>query len=521
MPFNAAPVPVPTCDVSDVVASLDAVRVVIIHAGQVGTYEIFHLACKGARRTRSALAAALDVGIKFPTVFTEPARKEGGKPFTMLSAIADASFLSTLASRPGALVRRLEGRAVVVTVVLPAFPIYHAVDRRADPEGEGKGKGKGKGKGGGKGSDKGRGKGGVGPDDDLLLHRSVILTVEMALFDDRFCTANLHDGPRRPPLPSVPMNELSGLIVVPDLPVRVDATQPLLLRALVTALGASFDARILPVPVWELRLDYDNAALVGFGAVVTGLSVPFRSAAPAPSRCPSHHLHSRPPSCLPASRCIWLPGASPSGSAVADFAVTLLPLSVLLPSAMHLVNNGGAHHLEPVAGSESLARVLLFGGRSQLSSCFVQLLSASESSPAFATRALLMGGAGAVAGANLSLAPLGLSIADPGGPRGGGGALAMAPSPPGIAQRFGGILLRELGAAACNRAVLGRSQFCGRACTEVATFLLARELLPAGEASLRRHLPALVALLSLAPGVRPPRNVPINYRRQNRIPGWV
>mgnify|MGYP002808748125 CR=1 FL=1 len=54
----------------------------------------------------------------------------------------------------------------------------------------------------------------------------------------------------------------------------------------------------------------------------------------------------------------------------------------------------------------------------------------------------------------------------------------MAPSPPGIAQRFGGILLRELGAAACNRAVLGRSQFCGRACTEVATFLLARELLP-------------------------------------------
>ena len=99
----------------------------------------------------------------------------------------------------------------------------------------------------------------------------MILTVEMALFDDRFCTANLHDGPRRPPLPSVPMNELSGLIVVPDLPVRVDATQPLLLRALVTALGASFDARILPVPVWELRLDYDNAALVGFGAVVGGV----------------------------------------------------------------------------------------------------------------------------------------------------------------------------------------------------------------------------------------------------------
>ena len=81
----------------DVVAGLDAVRVAIIHAGQVGTFEIFHPACKGARRTRSALAAALDVGIKFPTVFTEPARKEGGKPFTMLSAIADASFLSTLA----------------------------------------------------------------------------------------------------------------------------------------------------------------------------------------------------------------------------------------------------------------------------------------------------------------------------------------------------------------------------------------------------------------------------------------
>jgi hypothetical protein len=163
MPFHAAPVSVPSCDVPDVVAGLDAVRVAIIHAGQVGTFEIFHPACKGARRTRSALAAELDVGIKFPTVFTEPARREGGNPFTMLSAIADASFLCTLAGRPGALVRRLEGRAVVVTVVLPAFPIYHVVDRRADPEGEGKGKGKGKGKGGGKGSGRGRGKGGAGP----------------------------------------------------------------------------------------------------------------------------------------------------------------------------------------------------------------------------------------------------------------------------------------------------------------------------------------------------------------------
>jgi len=188
---------------------------------------------------------------------------------------------------------------------------------------------------------------------------------------------------------------------------------------------------------------------------------------------------------------------------VADFAVTLLPLSVLLPSAMHLVNSGGAHHLEPVVGSESLARVLLFGGRSQLSSCHVQLLSASESSPAFAPRALLMGGAGAVAAANLSLAPRGLSIAATGGSR-GGGASATAPSPPGIAQKLGGILLLELGAAAGNRAVIGRGQFCSRACTEVATYLLARGLLPAGEASLRRHLPALVALLSLAPGVHPP-----------------
>ena len=52
--------------------------------------------------------------------------------------------------------------------MLPAFPIYHVVDRRADPEGEGKGKGKGKGKGGGKGSGRGRGKGGVGPDDAFL-----------------------------------------------------------------------------------------------------------------------------------------------------------------------------------------------------------------------------------------------------------------------------------------------------------------------------------------------------------------
>ena len=111
MPFHAAPVPVPLCDVPGVIAGLDAVRVAVIHAGQVGTFEIFHLACKGARRTRTALAAELDVGIKFPTVFTEPARREGGNPFTMLSAIADASFLSTLAGRPGALVKRLEGRA--------------------------------------------------------------------------------------------------------------------------------------------------------------------------------------------------------------------------------------------------------------------------------------------------------------------------------------------------------------------------------------------------------------------------
>jgi hypothetical protein len=43
--------------VPDVVAGLDAVRVAVIHAGQVGTSEIFHLACMGARRTRSALAA--------------------------------------------------------------------------------------------------------------------------------------------------------------------------------------------------------------------------------------------------------------------------------------------------------------------------------------------------------------------------------------------------------------------------------------------------------------------------------
>ena len=78
MPFHAAPVPVPLCDVPGVIAGLDAVRVAVIHAGQVGTSEIFHLACKGARRTRTALAAELDVGIKFPTYGFHRAGAQGG-----------------------------------------------------------------------------------------------------------------------------------------------------------------------------------------------------------------------------------------------------------------------------------------------------------------------------------------------------------------------------------------------------------------------------------------------------------
>ena len=145
---HTAPVSVPSCDVPDVVAGLDAVRVAIIHAGQVGTFEIFHLACKGARRTRSALAAALDVGIKFPTVFTEPARREGGNPFTMLSAIADASFLSTLAGRPARRsgeaprgpCRGRDGGAAGVPHLSRCGP-----PRR--PRGRGQGKGKGQGQG--------------------------------------------------------------------------------------------------------------------------------------------------------------------------------------------------------------------------------------------------------------------------------------------------------------------------------------------------------------------------------------
>ena len=74
------------------------------------------------------------------------------------------------------------------------------------------------------------------------------------------------------------------------------------------------------------------------------------------------------------------------------------------------------------------------------------------------------------------------------------------------AAALGASLLRELSAVDGNRAALGRAgQFCGRACVEVVVFLQGVGLLPAGEESLLLLLPQLLALLSLAPGVHPPR----------------
>jgi len=503
MPFVSVPVVVPAGDASGVQAALGAVQIALLHKGPVGTTEIFHRQCSAARRTRAVLLTTLGIEAKFPAVFDEPPRSAGGRPFTLLTAIACADFLRILARLPGAQVRRLGGRAVAVVVDVPC-DIYHSVDSRADPPGEGKGKDKGKGKGKGRGQGRGRGAGrgaAVDLDGRMELDRTVILTVEVALFDDRFHTGDLHGSTFRR-LPSVRATELHGLIVVADLPVSVDVTAPLLLKAMVTELGISFDARILPLPVWNVVLDYGNATVLGYGAVATGFTVPFRFDLPPLALSPPS-----PPYCAPdlpppsAPSLHWLEGASESGDPLADSSLAMLPLSVLLPKVRFAgVAGAGDRVLEAVPGSEAFAPILLYGGDVQRSGCPVQVSSSSTSSPAFAPRSILVGGIGSVADANHGLARLHLSVAAVGPRRGG------APSASDLAAVLGASLLRELNSAAGNRDVLGRAgQFCGRACREVAVCLQGVGLLPSGEASLLLLLPHLLAQLSLVPGVQPPQ----------------
>ena len=271
MPFQSQPVTVPS-DAPGVQAGLDAVRVVVIHSGRVGTFEMYHPKCKASRRTRAELAAVLSCGIKFPSVFSEPARSEGTRPFTMLSAIASPDFLSTLSRLPGAEVRRDSGRDVTVTVRVRC-PIYHSEDDHGDSQGEGRGKGRGRGRG------RGPGRGGGGDlGDGVVLSRWEPLVVEVASFEDRFFTRHLHGGSFRH-VPSVSATEVSGLMIVPDLHSCVDlGKSPELLKAMLIELGKAFDARILPAPVWDVYFDFPNASLVGVGDVATGLSVPFTCA---------------------------------------------------------------------------------------------------------------------------------------------------------------------------------------------------------------------------------------------------
>lgn len=271
MPFHSEPVFV-SSDTPGVQAGLAAARIVMIHSGHVGHFEIYHPHCKAARRTRGALASVLSCGVKFPTVFCEPARKEGAKPFTLLSAIAPSDFLSALSLHSGAEVRRDSGRDVTVTVRV-LCPIYHSECDRDDSQGEGRGKGRGRGRG------RGSGRGG-GDDlgDGIVLSRSELLVVEVALFEDRFLTKHLHGGSFRH-VPSVSATEVSGLMIVPDLHSRVDlGKSPELLKAMVIELGKAFDALIRPAPVWDVSFDFQNASLVGVGDVATGFSVPFTCA---------------------------------------------------------------------------------------------------------------------------------------------------------------------------------------------------------------------------------------------------
>eukprot|EP00964_Phaeocystis_antarctica_P101154 scaffold66654_cov71-Phaeocystis_antarctica.AAC.1 len=336
------------------------------------------------------------------------------------------------------------------------------------------------GKGRGQGRDRGAGRGAaVDLDGRMELHRNMTLKVEVALFDDRFHTGDLHGSSFRRLL-SVRATELHGLIVVADLPVSVDVTEPLLLKAMVTELGISFDARILPWPVWNVVLDFGNATVLGYGAVATGFTVPFR-----PDLSPLILSPPSPPYCAPylppfsAPSLQWLKGASESGDPLADSSVALLPLSVRLPR-VRFAEVAGADDgvLEAVPGSEAFVPILLYGGDVQRSGCPVQVSSSSTSSPDFAPRSILVGGSGSVADANLCLTRLHLSIAAVGSRRGG------APSASDLAAVLGASLLRELNSDAGNRR---------------------RDVLPAGEASLLLLLPHLLALLSLVPGVQPPQ----------------
>ena len=69
------------------------------------------------------------------------------------------------------------------------------------------------------------------------------LTVEVALFDDRFHTRHLIRDHGSRPRVAVNMSRVSGLLVVPEI-CGIDVTNRHSMHACVSALGASLDARI-------------------------------------------------------------------------------------------------------------------------------------------------------------------------------------------------------------------------------------------------------------------------------------
>ena len=76
-----------------------------------------------------------------------------------------------------------------------------------------------------------------------MVDRSVTLTVEVALFDDRFHTRHLIRDHGSRPRVAVNMSRVSGLLVVPEI-CGIDVTNRHSMHACVSALGASLDARI-------------------------------------------------------------------------------------------------------------------------------------------------------------------------------------------------------------------------------------------------------------------------------------
>lgn len=188
-----------------------------------------------------------------------------------------------------------------------------------------------------------------------------------------------------------------------------------------------------------------------------------------------------------------------AGCPLADSRVSLLPLTVPLPASLCRVAGGGAGGrdvLAAVEGSSQPVRVLLVGGGMLRTGIVVTVSSTGGPPPLFSSQAFLLGGAGAVAGANLALAPVGLSVAVRAARR--GGASAPGPAPAGPEAALSAVLLQELNGVARNRVALGSGQFCRRACAEVMAYLRGVGMLPEGEASLRFLLPRLVPMLSLA-----------------------